>query len=173
VLTKYLVRCGVLPAMIGTLTEHWDTAVPPRDASLLGQLRRRLGRPPWMCSVSRHTWSTGAMTGADLLNGPSAGGRSAPAVSRAVPARGRVRRDAGDECPAVAGVAKSVGDRVAFWGPKGLSVPYGLTPVTVYNWERGQPMPTAIPLRCWRGSSGTAWMRLTSRGRLCQKAPPR
>jgi transcriptional regulator with XRE-family HTH domain len=42
------------------------------------------------------------------------------------------------------------------WTQLELGNTLGVTPVTVYNWERGQHMPTALQLRALAGAFGVS-----------------
>lgn len=42
------------------------------------------------------------------------------------------------------------------WTQLELGNKLGVTPVTVYNWERGQHMPTALQLRALAGAFGVS-----------------
>ena len=49
----------------------------------------------------------------------------------------------------------------------------GITPVSVYNWERGQHMPTAVQLRALARALGVTWTTSISKAPIWKKAPPR
>ena len=54
-----------------------------------------------------------------------------------------------------------------------LAVALGVTPTTVFNWERGQHEPKASQLRALRAISASRWTKSISNRQWREKTPPR